>query len=463
MSSVFNEYEKLQDLLVQPQKKRVDATGTSLLKVTIPVCITMSDEMEERYALAMLAMRWISSANAPDAVRIGAMITVLSLHAGNMRSHAMLAARSPDSEIQILEVEEIDNDNKTIRFSGRSGVPDGRARQLFALAIDTMSGCANGSPFINGGIEQNPPGDMTELLEMIHSMAAQVWIAAMKSMTAPDSATESEARRTAKYAQQGRINKATLVHPAVRAEFTRLVRKAMVLRAFMIQEIRRASSMSGEHSRYYAMVGDMGAYFRNQGLASFFLTLRFGVGTRFPALAISALSADLKKVKSLIKLYQQKGDNAAFMAFLEDPQMMDFAPGNYTLLYSYAMGVGSILESSVGKYQFARTFLNETFFRLGIDTAQKHQSSLDEETANELGLTKEARQSVKELVASIDITGGDQIQPQAPAFLDQSASQRIGDTDIGSNQLSTPMNRPRTPDYDSPQNPDDSTSYDLDF
>ncbi|ADD39001.1 nucleoprotein [avian paramyxovirus 5] len=465
MSSVFTDYDKLQEYLVTPCKKRVDGATGGLLRLNIPVCVTTSENPEERWALAIICLRWIVSDSATEAIKIGAILSLLSLHASNMKAHASLAARSSEAELTILEMENLDMQQQLIRFSARSGVPETRARQLFAMIDDINTSCRNGSPFLNPNIESDSPADMSDLLDMLHSIAAQIWVSAMKSMTAPDTAAESEARRIAKYAQQNRVTQQTMLQTYTRTELSRLIRKSLILRHFMIYEIRRATSMGSNTTKYYAMVGDAAAYFKNAGLASFFLTLRFGIGTKYPVLAMAALSSDLKKIQSLIRVYQQKGEEAPYMTFLEDPDTMSFAPGNYPLIYSYAMGVGSILEASVGKYQFARSFMNDTFYRLGVDTAQKHQGALDEQMANELQLTSEARQSVKELMASLDMSDHSPNQTAAPSFLANPNNPNPAPAPTGQQESRTSQPTPPSSGTIQPPAPADppSTSHGLDI
>nr|QUX37466.1 nucleocapsid protein [Avian metaavulavirus 6]QUX37472.1 nucleocapsid protein [Avian metaavulavirus 6] len=417
MSSVFTDYAKLQDALVAPTKKKVDSAPSGLLRVGIPVCVLLSEDPEERWGFVCFCMRWIVSDSATEAMRVGAMLSVLSAHASNMRSHVALAARCGDADINILEVESIDHQNQTIKFTGRSNVTDGRARQMYAIAQDLPPSFSNGSPFSNREIEDNYPTDMSELLNMVYSVATQIWVAAMKSMTAPDTSSESEGRRLAKYIQQNRVVRSTILAPATRGECTRIIRGSLVLRHFLITEIKRATSMGSNTTRYYATVGDAAAYFKNAGMAAFFLTLRFGIGTKYSTLAVSALSADMKKLQSLIRVYQSKGEDGPYMAFLEDSDLMSFAPGNYPLMYSYAMGVGSILEASIARYQFARSFMNDTFYRLGIETAQRNQGSLDETLAKELQLSGAERRAVQELVTSLDLAGEAPTTQRQPTFL----------------------------------------------
>ncbi|ARO49353.1 nucleocapsid [avian paramyxovirus 15] len=449
MSSVFSDYQALQEQLVKPTTRRMDAGSTGLLKAEIPVCVTLSNDPRERWNLACINLRWLISESSTMPMRQGAIISILSLHSDNMRAHATLASKAADAAITVLEVDNVDLQNGILAFNPRSGVPDKRAQQLLAIADDLPKSCPNNSPLVTRDIEESEPLDLSETIERLQGIAIQVWVAAIKSMTAPDTASESESKRLAKYQQQGRLMKQVMLHNSVRQEFLRVIRSSLVIRHFMINECRRAATMGNNTSRYYAIVGDISLYFKNAGLTAFFLTLKFGVGTKYPTLAMSALSGELKKLAALIKLYRNKGEDAAYMAFLEDPDMGHFAPANYSTIYSYAMGVGTVLESSVTKYQFAREFTSETFFRLGVETAQSQQASIDETTAVEMGLTREARNQVKILVENLDLSAGSDIQTSAPQFLDESDSQpQVNSRSIPTTTKNSTPAKPSNPDGD---------------
>nr|UQT69625.1 nucleoprotein [Metaavulavirus sp.] len=442
MSSVFTEYQALQDQLVKPSSRRADVASTGLLRAEIPVCVTLSQDPTDRWSLACLNLRWIISESSTTPMKQGAILSLLSLHSDNMRAHATLAARSADASITILEVDSIDMTADTITFNARSGVSDRRSAQLMAIAKDLPRSCSNDSPFKDNSIEDRDPLDLSETIDRLQGIAAQIWVAAIKSMTAPDTAAESEGKRLAKYQQQGRLVRQVLVHESVRAEFLRVIRGSLVLRQFMVSECKRAASMGSDTSRYYAMVGDISLYIKNAGLTAFFLTLRFGIGTHYPTLAMSVFSGELKKMSSLIRLYKSKGENAAYMAFLEDADMGNFAPANFSTLYSYAMGVGTVLEASVAKYQFAREFTSETYFRLGVETAQNQQCALDEKTAKEMGLTDEARRQVQALASNIE-QGQHSVQPaQQPSFM--TTQQPTQEMDQSSTSRQEPRSRPAT-------------------
>ncbi|AFN06855.1 NP protein [avian paramyxovirus 11] len=412
MAQALREYSSLQDQLVKPSPRRQDAGSSALLRVEIPVCVTMSNEPEERWNFVCMCLRWIASDTTTIPMKQGAILSILSVHTENMRAHAALAARAADASLVFLEVDSVSLPDGTLRFNARSGITEQRADRLRRQAVDLAAVYPNRNPFLDPHIETEVPTDMAELLDYIYSIAVQIWVAVIKSMTAPETAAESENKRLAKYQQQGRLNRRLTIHPALRAEIQRVIRGSLVLRHFMIAEIKRANGMGDNTTRYYAMVGDVSGYVKNAGLTAFFLTLRFGLGTKYPALAMSALAGDLRKISSLIRVYKMKGENAPYMAFLEDPDMGNFAPSNYSLLYSYAMGVGNVLEASVTRYQFAREFLNDNYYRVGVRSAQQQQGALDEDMAKEMQLTEEARRQVRELVSNLE---GDELPLPANA------------------------------------------------
>nr|QBK47361.1 NP [Avulavirus sp.] len=371
-----------------------------------------SEDAELRWKFTCFVARLAVSESANRPLRQGALISLLCAHAQVMRTHVALAGQSSEATITILEID--DFDDKMPVFNARSGVSEERAARLALIADDLPRACSNKTIFQNAATEDDVPEDITDTLDRIFSIQGQIWVTVAKAMTALETAEESEIRRLNKYMQQGRIQKKCLVYPTFRNLVQVTIRNSLVVRTFMVSEIKRAQNSPGGRSAYYNFVGDVAAYIRNAGLTAFLLTLRFGIQTKLPALALSSLSGDIQKMKQLMKLYREKGENAPFMTLLGDSDQMNFAPAEYPLLYSYAMGVASVLESSTGRYQFARDFMNTTFWRIGVESAQSLAGSVDESMAEELRLGRQSRAALTGLITKAAGSSKDYTQGAPP-------------------------------------------------
>nr|QCX41461.1 nucleoprotein [avian paramyxovirus 1] len=408
MSSVFDEYEQLLAAQTRPNGTHGGGEKGSTLKVEVPVFTLNSDDPEDRWNFAVFCLRVAVSEDANKPLRQGALISLLCSHSQVMRNHVALAGRQNEATLAILEIDGFTNN--VPQFNNRSGVSEDRAQRFMVIAGSLPRACSNGTPFVTAGAEDDAPEDITDTLERILSIQAQVWVTVAKAMTAYETADESETRRINKYMQQGRVQKKYILHPVCRSAIQLTIRNSLAVRIFLVSELKRGRNTAGGSSTYYNLVGDVDSYIRNTGLTAFFLTLKYGINTKTSALALSSLTGDIQKMKQLMRLYRMKGENAPYMTLLGDSDQMSFAPAEYAQLYSFAMGMASVLDKGTGKYQFARDFMSTSFWRLGVEYAQAQGSSINEDMAAELKLTPAARrglaaaaQRVSEEIGSVDI------------------------------------------------------------
>nr|QCX41251.1 nucleoprotein [avian paramyxovirus 1] len=408
MSSVFDEYEQLLAAQTRPNGTHGGGEKGSTLKVEVPVFTLNSDDPEDRWNFAVFCLRVAVSEDANKPLRQGALISLLCSHSQVMRNHVALAGRQNEATLAILEIDGFTNN--VPQFNNRSGVSEDRAQRFMVIAGSLPRACSNGTPFVTAVAEDDAPEDITDTLERILSIQAQVWVTVAKAMTAYETADESETRRINKYMQQGRVQKKYILHPVCRSAIQLTIRNSLAVRIFLVSELKRGRNTAGGSSTYYNLVGDVDSYIRNTGLTAFFLTLKYGINTKTSALALSSLTGDIQKMKQLMRLYRMKGENAPYMTLLGDSDQMSFAPAEYAQLYSFAMGMASVLDKGTGKYQFARDFMSTSFWRLGVEYAQAQGSSINEDMAAELKLTPAARrglaaaaQRVSEEIGSVDI------------------------------------------------------------
>nr|QNS29885.1 nucleocapsid protein [avian paramyxovirus 1]UPM06017.1 NP [avian paramyxovirus 1]UPM06023.1 NP [avian paramyxovirus 1] len=408
MSSVFDEYEQLLAAQTRPNGTQGGGEKGSTLKVEIPVFTLNSDDPEDRWNFAVFCLRIAVSEDANKPLRQGALISLLCSHSQVMRNHVALAGKQNEATLAVLEIDGFTNN--VPQFNNRSGVSEERAQRFMVIAGSLPRACSNGTPFVTAGVEDDAPEDITDTLERILSIQAQVWVTVAKAMTAYETADESETRRINKYMQQGRVQKRYVLHPVCRSAIQLTIRYSLAVRIFLVSELKRGRNTAGGSSTYYNLVGDVDSYIRNTGLTAFFLTLKYGINTKTSALALSSLTGDIQKMKQLMRLYRMKGENAPYMTLLGDSDQMNFAPAEYAQLYSFAMGMASVLDKGTSKYQFARDFMSTSFWRLGVEYAQAQGSSINEDMAAELKLTPAARrglaaaaQRVSEEIGTMDV------------------------------------------------------------
>nr|QJX65246.1 nucleocapsid protein [avian paramyxovirus 1] len=445
MSSVFDEYEQLLAAQTRPNGSHGGGEKGSTLKVEVPVFTLNSDDPEDRWNFAVFCLRIAVSEDANKPLRQGALISLLCSHSQVMRNHVALAGKQSEATLAILEIDGFSNGMP--QFNNRSGVSEERAQRFMMIAGSLPRACSNGTPFVTAGVENDAPEDITDTLERILSIQVQVWVTVAKAMTAYETADESETRRINKYMQQGRIQKRYILHPVCRSAIQLIIRQSLAVRIFLVSELKRGRNTAGGTSTYYNLVGDVDSYIRNTGLTAFFLTLKYGINTKTSALALSSLSGDIQKMKQLMRLYRMKGENAPYMTLLGDSDQMSFAPAEYAQLFSFAMGMASVLDKGTVKYQFARDFMSTSFWRLGVEYAQAQGSSINEDMAAELKLTPAARrglaaaaQRVSEDASNMDLptqqagvlTGlsdsAPPVQPGGPTKAQSSADGNDGET-----------------------------------
>nr|AAL09050.1 nucleocapsid protein [avian paramyxovirus 1] len=441
MSSVFDEYEQLLAAQTRPNGAHGGGERGSTLKVEVPVFTLNSDDPEDRWNFAVFCLRIAVSEDANKPLRQGALISLLCSHSQVMRNHVALAGKQNEATLAVLEIDGFTN--SVPQFNNRSGVSEERAQRFMVIAGSLPRACSNGTPFVTAGVEDDAPEDITDTLERILSIQAQIWVTVAKAMTAYETADESETVRIYKLMQQGRVLKKSIPHPVCRSAIQLPIRHSLVVYISLVSELKRRRNMAGGTLTLPNLIGVADSYTRNSGLTAFFLTLKYGINTKTSALALSSLTGDIQKMKQLMRLYRMKGENAPYMTLLGDSDQMSFAPAEYAQLYSFAMGMASVLDKGTGKYQFARDFMSTSFWRLGVEYAQAQGSSINEDMAAELKLTPAARrglaaaaQRVSEEIGSVDIptqqagvlTGLSDESPRAP----QGGSSKVqGQPDAG--------------------------------
>lgn len=434
------------------------------LRPSIRVFVANNNDPTIRAKLLLFNLRILMSNNARESHKTGALLSMFSLPAAAMRNHIKLAMRSPEANIEIVEINGFEGRTFQIIPDARSTLSRAEVLAYAALAEDMPDTLNRGTPFINADIEDMSYDETEAFLDLCYSVLMQAWIVTCKCMTAPDQPPVSIDKRLAKYQQQGRINPRYILQPEARRLIQNAIRRSMVVRHFLTSELQMAQSKSLFANRYYAMVGDIGKYIEHSGMGGFFLTLKYGLGTRWPTLALAAFSGELAKLKALMIHYQNLGPAARYMALLESPQLMSFAPAEYPLMYSYAMGIGTVLDANMKNYAFGRSYLNPQYFQLGVETARKQQGAVDNRTAEDLGMTPADKAELTATLAKLTLgkhAAGRQPLLDPFAGADGGAAGGAVGGATGFN-YSPPVGR-RYNDYESDEGGDLDDDYDQDY
>nr|QOJ55628.1 nucleocapsid protein [Mumps virus genotype G]QOJ55635.1 nucleocapsid protein [Mumps virus genotype G]QOJ55999.1 nucleocapsid protein [Mumps virus genotype G] len=398
MSSVLKAFERFTIEQELQDRGEEGSIPPETLKSAVKVFVINTPNPTTRYQMLNFCLRIICSQNARASHRVGALITLFSLPSAGMQNHIRLADRSPEAQIERCEIDGFEPGTYRLIPNARANLTANEIAAYALLADDLPPTINNGTPYVHADVEGQPCDEIEQFLDRCYSVLIQAWVMVCKCMTAYDQPAGSADRRFAKYQQQGRLEARYMLQPEAQRLIQTAIRKSLVVRQYLTFELQLARRQGLLSNRYYAMVGDIGKYIENSGLTAFFLTLKYALGTKWSPLSLAAFTGELTKLRSLMMLYRDLGEQARYLALLEAPQIMDFAPGGYPLIFSYAMGVGTVLDVQMRNYTYARPFLNGYYFQIGVETARRQQGTVDNRVADDLGLTPEQRTEVTQLV-----------------------------------------------------------------
>ncbi|WJL29498.1 nucleocapsid protein [Ninorex virus] len=381
------------------------SAATAALTTKIAVYNPASRRNTVRWDIILFCMKIIQAAAASVALKIGAAITLLSSYAENPGAMIRSLINDPDIEVVIVDVAD---------FVG--GVPDlqrrGQAADRQQRNFRDLVGNVNiDDAFIHPNVLGTRMEATSRLNNAIASILAQIWILITKAVTAPDTAEESEAKRWAKYVQQRRVDPMYQLTVNWLRVMRELMSRELSVRKYMVEILIDVKRSGGERGRIAEMIADIGNYVEEAGMAGFFLTVKYGVEMRYPFLAYNDFQADLAKVRSLMREYEEIGAKAPYLVLLENAQQTRFAPGNYSLLWSFAMGVGMALDRSMGALNINRTYLEPLYFRLGQELAKARSGTVDKKLAEELRLTDAQIDDLRDLMIELSAGRGEAQQP----------------------------------------------------
>ncbi|AVM86012.1 N protein [Mount Mabu Lophuromys virus 1] len=371
------------------------ALGGIRKKVVILVPNTQSPVKRWRITLFLLKLAW--SAKASGSVITGAFLSLLTIFAEHPAQMIRALSNDPDLEAQIVEVKDTNDDEPALATRGNR--MDKEEQVYKEIAKAGPSGQGDSFPFARGKEDELVVKTTEDLQIAIASVTLQIWVLLTKAVTAPDNAPDAENRRWVKFLQQRRVDRDYQLSSGWLSFARETIAGDLSIRRFMVEILLEIRRSTGVKSRIIQMIEDVGNYIQEAGMAGFLLTIKYGIETRYPTLALNEFQGDLSTVLELMKAYKDFGERAPFMVILEESAQTKFAPGNFPLLWSYAMGVGSALDASVSNLNYMRSYLMMNYFRLGQDTVIKMEGNLDPLTASELGVTPEQAAAVRNVLS----------------------------------------------------------------
>ncbi|UBB42340.1 nucleocapsid protein [Longquan Berylmys bowersi morbillivirus 1] len=432
--STLKDFKKTRLLLSKPSGAGALLTG---IKSAVIVPIPGNDSIRLRWSLVQTLIEILWNPEAPLSVVTGAMISLLSMFVESPAALIQRVVDDPDINIKLVEVIYKPDTADLLTFASRGADLSKQAESYFRYALEESREFPGTYPFENPrGVPLNID-DPDEFVSALGSVLAQIWILLPKAVTAPDTAADSEGRRWTKYVQQRRVSSVYMFSK----NWIDIVRFRMAdslsIRRFMVNLMIDTKHSPGAKPRIAELICDISNYIEETGLAGFMLTIKFGIETAYPALALREFSSELNTLQELMILYKELGEIAPYMILLEAPIQNKFSPGNYPLLFSYAMGVGVQLERSVGALNFNRPYLDYPYFRLGQEMVRRAAGTVSNLTADLIGLTIDDKEMLK------DAIGVSNIQINEPAKVGQSSGisymNTNRDSDLSKLQLNPPL------------------------
>ncbi|QRN45784.1 nucleocapsid protein [Ruloma virus] len=398
MAGISDTIKDFKQFKSNPTPKGVLSTAFQGVKNKILVLVPVNLSPPARFALMYMLLKLVWSPIAPGSVVTGAFFSLLTFFAEQPGQLLRAMIGDPDIEVQILEVTDMVDGSPKLATRGAS--MENVEKQYRVISETHPKENPSGNPFIIKQLRSMIPLTVEDLQIAVGTITLQIWILLTKAVTAPDTARDSETRRWLKYTQQRRADRLFRLEPRWLDNARQRIAADLPVRRLMVNILIEVNQSSGVKGRIVEMIADVGNYIAESGMAGFFTTVKYGIETKYSALALNELQGDLNTVLGLMKYYQSLGPRAPYLVILEDSAQIKFAPGGYPLLYSYAMGIATALDRSMAGLIYDKGYLEPSFFRLGRSMVHHLEGNLNSKVADELGITSEQRDELKNLLKS---------------------------------------------------------------
>uniref|UniRef100_A0AAU7E3K5 Nucleocapsid n=1 Tax=Otomys rat paramyxovirus TaxID=3141898 RepID=A0AAU7E3K5_9MONO len=401
MSGVLSALKDYKDAKLQPRGEGLARGAISVIKNKVAVIVPGQEGSKVRWQLLKLLLGVIWSEESSPTVVTGALLSLISLIAESPANMVRRLNNDPDLSITIIEFT-IGTDGD-FRFASRGVSYREQMDNYIRLRDSPPQGASEEYPFEDPNAWDQNEIPMDEFLVANMAVQVQLWILLIKAVTAPDTARDGEMRRWVKFAQQRRVEVFYRMN-AVWMDRTRShLASDLSVRRYMIKTLIEIQRMGQGKGRLLETIADIGNYIEESGLAGFQLTIKYGIDTRYAALALNEFQGDIATIERLMRLYLELGPTAPFMVLLEESIQTKFAPGNYPILWSYAMGVGSALDKAMANLNFNRSYLDYGYYRLGYRIVKQAEGSLDTRMVRELEISQQEQQRLRRLIADMNM------------------------------------------------------------
>ncbi|UOL48926.1 nucleocapsid protein [Wufeng Myotis altarium paramyxovirus 1] len=396
MSGIFEALRDLKDFKNGPIKTGLLHGSLNGIRKKVIIPVPANTTPAGRWAALKFLLALVWSGKASGAVSTGAFLSLLTFFAEQPSQMLKTLINDPDLEAHIVELTM--GDDMAPKFASRGLDMSQQQTKYQEIAKAGPKQLSEPDPFARPDVWKSEIRTTEELQKVVNTVTMQIWILLTKAVTAPDTARESEQKRWIKFIQQRRVSDLY----RLKNEWLNIARDKISadisIRRLMVAILIAINKSSGVKSRLLQAIADIGNYISETGMAGFFLTIKFGIETRYPVLALNEFQGDLTTMINLMKLYKEQGDNAPYLVILEESVQTKFAPGMYPILWSFAMGVGVALDKSMNNLNFNRPFLDPNYFRLGQETVHRMEGNVDTRMAESLGLTQDQIDNLRDLV-----------------------------------------------------------------
>lgn len=396
MSKLLRETEDFRAYQANLGRNGRPHAATASLSTKVRVFTPATGDPQLRWDLTKFLMRILWSSNAVESMKVGALFGIISMYAERPGNLIRSLLNDSDITVIIIDVNEMRDGIPVLERRGETHEEEMDILQRIVHA--PPNGTRNGNLFADENVENIMINDTGFLLTALTTIISQIWILLAKAVTAPDTADESEQRRWQKLIQQKRVDPFFTVSHIWINDVRDLISSNLSARKMMVEMMIEARKAGSGKGRLTELIGDIATYVEETGLAGFFTTIRYGIETKYSALALNEFQADLITIQGLMRLYKDMGERAPFMVLTEDSAQARFAAGNYPLLWSFAMGVGMTLDKALVGLNINRSYLEPGYFRLGQKLARHHAGSIDEEMAIALKLTQDQKDNLAQIV-----------------------------------------------------------------
>ncbi|ACL97353.1 nucleocapsid protein [Nariva virus] len=407
MAGVLSALKDFKEAKLCIKTDKIAKGAITAIKRKVAVIVPGQEGSKPRWKLLKMLLGVIWSDEASPSVITGALLSMIALMSENPASMVRRLCTDPDLSITIVEFT-LNAEGEPV-FASRGVNYQEQMAQYMRMANNPPGRAQNDVPFEDEDAWEQDDIPMDEFMVANMTVQIQLWTLLIKAVTAPDTARDGELRRWIKYAQQRRVVSFYKLN-TIWLNITRGHLAAdLSVRRFMVRTLIEIQRMGGNKGRLLEAIADIGNYIEESGLAGFHLTIRYGIETRYSALALNEFQGDLATIERLMKMYLEMGPSAPYMVLLEESVQTKFAPGNYPLLWSYAMGVGAALDRAMANLNFNRPYLDHGLFRLGQRVVRQMEGSVDQHMARELGMTSEDHGRLQRMIQGMGTRGAGDI------------------------------------------------------